>query len=62
MMHNRLLQGSDIPKQRSCLVVGGRALEGASMAQARADLGTIAGNLAQSYPATNKERESRSLR
>ena len=57
MMHNRLLQGSDIQNREAAWLLGiGRLKPGASMAQARADLGTIAGNLAQSYPATNKER------
>lgn len=57
MMHNSLIPGADIQNREAAwLLAIGRLKPGASMAQARADLETIGSNLAQSYPATNKER------
>jgi predicted permease len=57
MMHKSLLPGADIQNREAAWLLGtGRLKAGMSMGQARADLETIASNLAQSYPVTNKER------
>ena len=57
MMHNSFIPGSDLENREAAWMLAiGRLKPGVNMAQARADLETIAVNLAQSYPATNKER------
>jgi predicted permease len=55
MMQPQALPGEDIEERSPTFVhIMGRLRPGVTMAQAQAEMGTIAGNLAREYPDTNK--------